>query len=228
MDKKSIISAKILMCALAIVIAVGCGGGGGGGSSSPSTDTSYQYLYDHNAYVLGGYTVRWPTNPVSVGSSIDGTASAFNTWVSASSGGLNMTYGTGTGDITVYYDSTLSSSVCGETTTYYTSAGQIVQAIVRISPNQSNCAQGLSGTLTHEGAHALGYFGHDTDSIMNTTGSGPVTSQNQQFFQMLYNMAAGTDINGYLSQVVSQKSSLYDPEGGQIFSITQRTKCIHK
>lgn len=218
---------KILFCSLALLAAVSCGGGSGGSSSS-STDTSYQYLYDHNAYLLGGYTVRWPGNPVTVGTEIDGTASSFNVWATASGGGLYMTYGSGTGDISVYWDSTLSSSVCGETTTYFTTAGQIVQAIVRMNPDQSRCAQGLSGTLTHEAAHALGFFGHDTNSIMNPTGSGPVTSQNQQFFQMLYNMSPGTNINGYLGLAASKQSSKFDPDGGEIFSITQRTKCTHK
>ena len=223
-QRKNII-AKILICAFALLAAVGCGGGGGGTSSS-SSSTIYQYVYDHNAYILGGYTVRWPYNPVSVGSEVEGTASAFNNWVSASSGGLRMTYGTGTGDVTVYYDYTLSSSVCGETTTYYNGAGYIVQAIIRMNPDQSRCAQGLYGTLIHEAAHALGFFGHDSDSIMNPTGSGPITTQNQQFFQVLYSLAAGTNINGYLNQAVSKQSSKYDPDGGEIYSITQRTRCI--
>ena len=137
-----------------------------------------------------------------------------------------MTYGTGTGDVTVYYDYTLSSSVCGETTTYYKRRWVYCAGHYQ---DESRPKPLRPGPLRHaysRAAHALGFFGHDSDSIMNPTGSGPITTQNQQFFQVLYSLAAGTNINGYLNQAVSKQSSKYDPDGGEIYSITQRTRCI--
>jgi hypothetical protein len=142
---------------------------------------------------------------------------AFERWTTASGGQVRFSFGGG-GNITVRYDSNMS--YCGLATITYNSAGQIILATIAIHPDQSRCYDGLENTLTHEAAHAIGFFGHDpSGSIMSSTGNGPILSQHGTFFKMLYSMSPGTDITGFLGKKRTTASTTFSKSGGRTFTI---------
>lgn len=224
------ISRTPIMLALLLLaaVALSCsgGGGGGGGDSTTYTQDDYRYLYTYNAYMLDGYTIRWPSSTITVSApDFPEAPAAFGQWP-----GVNFSFVSGAANVTVVYDSSIGSSACGVTWIYWNSAGEITDVDMSINPDQTRCAQGLSGTLTHEAAHAVGFLGHDpSDNIMNTTGSGPITDQNRRFMTLLYSMPAGTNINGFLQRAAGA-ASRYDPSGGTTYSIRlehRRRPCAH-
>lgn len=200
------------------LIAISCGGGGGGGSGggSSSTTSDYQYLYARNAYALGGYTVRWASNTVGVyAPEFPEAQAAFNRWANSS---LQFSFGL-TGNVEMYWSNNLPSNVCGRAYYNYFTSGTMFKSLIYINSNiVDSCYGGLSHIITHEAAHALGFFGHDPagTSIMGPYARGGITSQNRRFFQLLYGSPAGTNINGKLGKKRLGKSSVFSKNGTRI------------
>lgn len=219
--RKTILRYAALAGLLGVFIwALACGGGGGGsggGSSSGWSTADYQYLNLHNASYLDGFTVRWPNVPIGVSApEFPEARAAFERWTSASGGKVRFAFGGG--NITVSYDSNMS--YCGLARVTYTASGQIVSATITIHPDQSRCYNGLENTLTHEAAHAIGFFGHDASgTIMSPTGNGPITSQQGTFFNMLYSMSPGTDISGFLGKTRMASSTKFNKSGGRLYTL---------
>ena len=182
------------------------GSGGGGGSGD------YQFLYEHNAKELDGRTVRWGSNTVNVYTGgIPGAEAAVNRW--AGPVGFNFV-GSPPGD-GITFNWTSSGGYCGLTNTYYFSSGRISRAVIYINTEQQNCRGGLDNTLTHETAHALGFFGHTGDgSLMDPDGgNGNITSTLRNFMSQLYAHPYGWDVNPYLSLQRKVPVSRYQPNG---------------
>ncbi|MBA4392378.1 MAG: hypothetical protein C0407_02380, partial [Desulfobacca sp.] len=158
----------------------------------PSPSGEYQYLYDHNANRLSGHTVRWPSTIPVITNGIPGAEAATSRW------GLSFSFGAG-GGITMQYFN--SNSLCGQTVTRFTTAGRIVGAAISINRDQTRCTGGLGNTITHEVAHAIGYFGHTNDGgLMDPAGgNGGITSPVMNMINLLYSLSPGTDITSRLS-----------------------------
>ena len=201
----------------------GGGGGSGGGSSSGWSTADYTYLNLHNASYLEGHTVRWPNVPIGVSApDIPEVQAAFERWTSASGGRVRFAFGGS--DITVSYDSNMS--YCGLARVTYDAGGFIVAARITIHPDQSRCYGGLENTLTHEAAHAIGFFGHDpSGTIMSPTGNGGITSQHETFFKMLYSLDPGTDITGFLTKKRISSSTKYKKSGGRTYTLVIPRRC---
>jgi hypothetical protein len=203
-------------CLLALALALsscetGSSSSGGGGSSSGD----YRFLYDHNATHLGGHTIRWESNTIKVYTGgIAGAEAAINRWV----GPVNFSYVGSSPSDGISFSWTSSNSYCGITYTYYTNSGRISQAIVQIATNQALCRGGLDNTVSHEAAHALGFFGHTADGgLMDPDGGNSnITTPVRNFMSLLYSHPFGWDITPFLSLQGKLMSSLYQKNGTQI------------
>jgi hypothetical protein len=183
---------------------------GGGGSSS-----DVRFLLDHNANLLGGYTIRWETNTVKVFTNgIPGAEAAVNRWA----GPVNFIFVGSAPSDGISFSQNNSSSYCGVTNTYYFNSGKISQSVIQIAANQSFCRGGLDNTLAHETAHALGFFGHTSDGgLMDPDGgNGTISSSVRSFMSSLYSHSYGWNINPYLSLQTKLMDSRYNPNGNQI------------
>ncbi|MEW5913657.1 MAG: hypothetical protein AB1814_13940 [Thermodesulfobacteriota bacterium] len=206
-----------ILAALALAAASCSGGGGGGGSDGGFSTSDYQFLYTYNAVLLSGHTIRWASVPIAVSYSVSGTPAAFNRWNSASSGAVSFSFGT-SGNITV--DWTDSTSYCGVTYLTWSSSGRMISARVYIARVQTYCAGGVDDTLAHEAGHAIGFIGHDSSGLMNPYGGQSISSQEARFMRLLYSLAPGTDITGFLKLQAKQTSSKYDASGQRSYSMT--------
>jgi hypothetical protein len=199
---------------LLLAFLVSCGGGdsnSGGGSSS----ADYRFLYEHNAQYLDGHTIRWESNTVYVYTGgIPGAQEAVNRWAGPVSF-VFVNYRPASG---ISFDWSDSSSYCGVTYTDYYTSGKIVKAAVYITSDQSRCRGGLSNTLTHETAHALGFFGHTSDgSLMDPDGgNGTITPALRDFMGLLYSHPYGWDISNYISGQRKILPGRYQPNGAEI------------
>lgn len=199
---------------LLLLILCSCAGndsdsGGGGGSSD------YRLLYEHNAKELDGHTIRWGSNVVNVYTAgIPGAEAAVRRWAGPVSFNF-VGYPPGDG---ISFNWNASGGYCGLTNTYYYNSGRISRAVVYINSNQLLCRGGLDNTLTHETAHALGFFGHTTDgSLMDPDGgNGNITSNLRNFMSLLYAHPYGFDVNPYLSLQRKLALSRYQPNGTQM------------
>jgi hypothetical protein len=208
---------RIFFIVILLLMVCRCGGGGsssGGGSSNGSSTNSYQFLYDHNANLLGGYTIRWETNTVKIYTAgIPGAETAINRWGSTA----NFVFVSSPPSDGISFTVVNSSSYCGITNTYYLNSGKITQAVIQIASDQTYCRGGLANTVAHETAHALGFFGHTADSgLMDPDGgNGRITTAVQNFFSLLYSHPNGWNISSFLSSA-KVPSGLYQPNGNQV------------
>jgi len=209
--KRLLLFGSLFVFALALYACSQGGSNSGGGSSS----ANYQFLYDHNAKELDGHTIRWESNTIKVYTGgIPGAESAINQWV----GPVNFNYVGSSPSDGISLSWTNSSSYCGQTTTYYTNSGKILQAIVQIATNQAGCRGGLDNTLSHEAAHGLGFFGHTADGgLMDPDGGNSnITTPVRNFMSLLYSHPSGWDISSFLSLKTKLMSSRYQKNGTQI------------
>jgi hypothetical protein len=185
--------------------------GGGGGSSS-----DFRFLYDHNANELDGHTVRWESNQIKVYTGgIPGAEAAVNQWA----GPVSFVFVGSPPTDGISFSLTGSSSFCGVTNTFYFNSGRIARAEVSINANQQFCRGGLNNTLTHETAHALGFFGHTADGTLMDPdgGNGTITGSLRNFMGLLYSQPYGRDINSLLSlQAKRPDRNGYQPKGTEM------------
>ena len=115
---------------------------------------------------------------------------------------------------------------CGLTRITYTAAGFIVSGGDHHPSRSGPLLRGLENTLTHEAAHAIGFFGHDpSGSIMSPTGNGDITSQNGTFFKMLYTLVPGTEITGFLGKKRIISSTKFNKSGSRVFTLVIPRRC---
>jgi hypothetical protein len=206
---------RLIMSCLLLAALWSCAGGGsdsGGGGSNGD----YRFLYDHNAQELDGHTIRWDSNTIKVYTGgIPGAESAVSRW----NGPVNFQFVGSPPSDGISFSLSGSSSYCGLTNTYYYNSGRISRAVVYINSNQQFCRGGLENTLTHETAHALGFFGHTADGTLMDPdgGNGSITGTLRNFMGLLYSRPYGWDINPYLSlQRKLTDRSRYQANGTQM------------
>jgi hypothetical protein len=206
---------RLIIGCLLLATLWSCAGGGsdsgGGGSNS-----DYRFLYDHNAQELDGHTIRWDSNTIKVYTGgIPGAESAVSRWA----GPVNFQFVGSPPSDGISFSLAGSSSFCGVTNTYYFNSGRVSRAVVTINSNQQFCRGGLENTLTHESAHALGFFGHTADGTLMDPdgGNGSITGTLRNFMGLLYSHPYGWDINPFLSlQRKLTDRSRYQANGTQM------------
>lgn len=206
---------QLIIVGLLLVSLWSCAGtgsdSGGGGSNS-----DYRFLYDHNAQELDGHTIRWESNQIKVYTGgIPGAESAVNRW----SGPVNFIFVGAPPSDGISFSLTGSSSFCGVTNSFYFNSGRISRAVVSINSNQQFCRGGLDNTLTHETAHALGFFGHTADGTLMDPdgGNGSINGSLRNFMGLLYSQPYGRDINPFLSlQPKLPNRGRYQPNGTEM------------
>jgi len=198
------------------------GGGSGQGSNWPSGD--YSYLNQHNASYNNGVIIRWQT-PILVNTNgISGAEDSFRQW------GLPFSFvNYNPSEGIVVSMGNPGAGVCGSTTSqWYSTNGRMVSARIIISQNLHGCTGGLSGVITHEACHAIGYRGHSSDGgLMDTTGgNGQITAAVRNMISLLYSLPVGTNIKPVLS---AKKPSLLPrleykqiPDGGRIVTLVEQ------
>ena len=197
-----------------------CGSGSGGSSSGSGggSGSNYQFLYDHNAFELNGFTVRWASTNIKVYTAgITGAETAVNRWA----GPVSFTFvNSSPGDGITFSWTSSGGNTCGVATTYFYNSGQISNVQVRISTNQTGCRGGLDNTLTHEAGHALGFFGHTSDGgLMDPDGGNSnITTPVRNFMTLLYSQPYGWDIRSLLSSKIKSSAVIYQKNGTRIMS----------
>jgi hypothetical protein len=203
--------ALLLILALAFSSCSSGGSNSGGGSSN----SDFRFLYDHNASVLNGHTVRWESNNVKIYTAgIAGAEAAVNRWV----GPVNFTFVSSPPSDGISFSFASLGNTCGVTNTFYLNSGKITSATVQIDPNQNGCRGGLNNTITHEVGHALGFFGHTADGgLMDPDGGNSnITTAVRNFMSLLYSQPFGRDITSFLSSKIKTTPGLYQTNGTQI------------
>jgi hypothetical protein len=188
---------------------------GGSSSGSGGVRTDYQFLYDHNAFELNGFTVRWESNTIKVfTANIAGAETAVNRWA----GPVNFTFvGSPPADGITFSMINPGGGICGQTTTTFLNSGKITKAQIQIVSDQTNCRGGLANTLAHEAGHALGFFGHSIDGgLMDSDGGNSnITTQVKNFMSLLYSQSFGWNITPFLSAKIKSPNTLYDRTGSR-------------
>ncbi len=187
---------------------------GGGGSGGGVSGADYRFLYDHNANVLNGHTVRWESNTVKVYTAeISGAEAAVNRWA----GPVNFSFVGSPPSDGISFSWTSSGNFCGVASTFYLNSGKITQSSVQIHTNQNGCRGGLDNTLSHEAAHALGFFGHTADGgLMDPDGGNSnITTPVRNFMSLLYSRSYGWDINPFLSLKTKPTNGPFQANGTQ-------------
>lgn len=201
---------------LALVLA-SCSSGGsssGGSGSSGGSSTDFRFLFNHNADQLNGHTIRWESNNIKVYTAgLPGAEAAINRWA----GPVSFTFVSSPPSDGITFKLDSSTTLCGQTNTFYFNSGKIAQAVVSIF-DQTFCRGGLPNTVAHETAHALGFFGHTADGgLMDPDGgNGNITTQDRNFMNLLYSQPFGWDITPFLSLNAKLTNGRYQPNGTQI------------
>ena len=141
------------MTALGLLL-LGCGSDNGSGSSKNAP------LYEFNARFNGGRTARWSNLPVRVFLG-NGVASAgeVTAWTAATGGAVTFTFVGSAGGANITFRFQSGSDICGVTLVEYTDEGDITSADVAVSQSVYRGPQCVR-TVTHETAHAIGFFSH--------------------------------------------------------------------
>jgi hypothetical protein len=172
-----------------VLVALGCGNDDDGESNS--------FLFENNAQFNGGRTVRWPSLPIRVFLG-NGVASfgEVTVWTSATGGAVTFSAVGTAGAANVTFGFRGGTDICGITEVEYTDAGEITAASVSVSQAIYRGPQCVR-TVTHETAHAIGFFSHTSDGGLmdDDGGDGEITPPVSQMFRDLYALAPGTVIS---------------------------------
>jgi hypothetical protein len=175
--------------ALSLVLLVGCDN-----DDDSSGATKNPPLFEFNAAENGGRTVRWPNLPIRVflGNGV-AKSNEVTVWTGATSGVVTFTFVGNAGAANITYDTGISNpGICG-VTDILMDGDHIVATSVSVNASiyrSSGCVR----TVTHEAAHAIGFFGHTDDGglLDDDGGNGVITPVVGQVLRDLYLLPPGT------------------------------------
>ena len=178
-----------------------CGSGATSSGSGDQGDRSvkdYEYLYQHNAVLLNGKTVRWPSTTVTVSGATGGAwRRAIGRWSE-----LDFIFVDTGGEIDLRYAH--SDDWCGRADRRFDSSGMIYGCTVRISTSHERNGCGIEvDTVTHEVGHCIGIHGETHDGgVMDLTaaGSNEITTAVREMISLLYALPVGYDVTSRLAQ----------------------------
>ena len=185
---------------LASLLLLGCGND----SSGPSKNAA---LFQYNAQFNGGRTVRWPSLPVKVylGNGV-ANADEVTTWTGATGAAVTFIFVGSAGGANIVFGFRSGTDICGVTTLEYTDAGEITSADVQVSQSIYRGPQ-CQRTVTHETAHAIGFFDHTSDGgLMDPDGgNGVITSEVSQMLRDLYRTAPNTQVSAQVKRQAERR-----------------------
>ena len=178
-----------------------CGSGATSSGSVGEDDRSvkdYEYLHQHNAVLLNGKTVRWPSTTVTVsGATSRAWRRAIGRWSE-----LDFIFVDTGGEIDLRYAH--SDDWCGRADRRFDSSGMIYGCTVRISTSHERNGCGIEvDTVTHEVGHCIGFHGETHDGgVMDLTaaGSNEITTAVREMISLLYALPVGYDVTSRLAQ----------------------------
>jgi hypothetical protein len=154
-------------------------------------------LFTYNAQQNNGRTVRWPNLPIRVflGGNV-AQASEVNIWTQATNGAVTFAFvGSAAGaNMTFAFQS--ATDVCGVTFVDFDDNGNLTSSETRVSQSIYRGPQ-CERTVTHESAHAIGFFGHTHDGgLMDPDGGdGSITPLVAGTLSDLYHLPPGTAVS---------------------------------
>jgi hypothetical protein len=184
-----------------VLLLTACSGGSSSGSKEEmSVLGDYSDLYQYNAYLLDGHTVRWDSTTIPIyGVTKAGWQKAIKRWpvvnfrfvATKPAWGIHI----------LGYDDLGNN--CGLASFTYDSAGALEWCTVKVNifHDDMNCAR-VTDTITHEVGHCIGVFRHTTDGGLmdeKADGSSEITSSIIAMLGLLYSLAPGTDISDQLA-----------------------------
>lgn len=180
--------------------------GNGEGRSACMPNGDYQYLYDHNAKLLAGRTIRWRSTTIHVSGAVGSWRKAVDRWSTATNVNLvhvELTPADGLGFEIIGDTIDLPDNVCGQaSSSYWSSSGELVNCSITINANIENMNCIEDRTVAHEVGHCLGFKGHSNDvGLMTESAQGEtdkITEKTRTFINLLYSLPPGTDINSKL------------------------------
>ena len=190
----------ILAFVLIWVAACGSGATSSGSHSGDEGDPSgkdYEYLHQHNAVLLNGKTVRWPSTNVTVSGATSGAwRRAIGRWPE-----VNFIFVDTDAEIDLRYDH--SDDWCGRADRRFDSSGMIYSCTVRISTRHERNGCGAEvDTVTHEVGHCIGFHGETHDGgvmDLTTAGSSEITTPVREMISLLYALPVGHDVTSRLA-----------------------------
>ena len=192
-------NARIGLLIVVLLLTACSGGSSSGAKEETAVLGDYSDLYQYNAYLLDGHTVRWVSTTIPVyGATGAGWRKAIKRWptVNFRFVATKPTWGI---HILGYDD---LGNICGLASFTYDSAGALERCTVKVSilHEDLNCAR-VTDTITHEIGHCIGVFKHTTDGGLmdeKADGSSEITSSVAAMLGLLYTLAPGTDIRDQL------------------------------
>ena len=205
---------------IAVLLLTACSGGtNSGAKEEAAVSGNYSDLYQYNAYLLDGYTVRWASTTIPVYGAIGaGWQKAIKQWPIVNFRFVSTKPAWGI-HILGYDD---LGNICGLAAFTYDSAGALELCTVKINVfhDDMNCAR-VTDTIKHEIGHCIGVFKHTTDGGLmdeRADGSSEITSPVTAMLRLLYTIGPGTDIR---DQLLSRRPgsirtmSRYQADGGK-------------
>jgi hypothetical protein len=183
---------RALSVAVAVGLALALAGCGKDSSAGPSD--SDDLLVRHNARFNDGQTFRFATLPVPVFTNGLAQASEVTAWTGATRGAVTFTFvGSRPARGIAFRTSNLPLDTCAVTTVLHTDT--IREADVEVNPaiyRSRLCVR----TVTHEVAHAVGFFDHTGDGgLMDPDGgNGEITPPVADMLQRLYSLPPGSAV----------------------------------
>ena len=186
----------------------------------------YSDLYQYNAYLLDGHTVRWvPTTIPGYGATRAGWRKAIKRWPTVNFWFVSTEPVRGI-HILGYDD---LGNICGLASFTYDSAGALELCTVKVNifHDDMNCGR-VADTITHEIGHCIRVFKHTTDGGLmdeKADGSSEITSSVAAMLGLLYSLAPGTDIRDqWLARRPGRMGAMsrYQADGGQRYSRSWR------
>jgi hypothetical protein len=155
------------------------------------TDT--RLLFDLNARVNDGRTVRWASLPIPVFTNGIAHEDEVTAWTRATGGIVTFTFVAQQPAHGISFRGGSGSDICGLATVEYDDDGRILAVDVQIVLaiyRSSLCV----GTVTHEVGHAIGYLAHTANGgLMDAdSGNGRITADDGAFIRALYALSPGT------------------------------------
>jgi hypothetical protein len=210
---------------IVVVLLTACSGESSSGSKEETAAPgNYSDLYQYNAYLLDGYTLRWVSRIISVyGATRIGWRKAIKRWPTVNFRFVSTKPARGI-HILGYDD---LGNACGLASFTYDNTGALEWCTVKVNMyhDDMNCAQ-VTDTITHEIGHCIGVFKHTTDGGLmdeKADGSSEITSSVIAMLRLLYTLAPGTDIRDQLlarRPSGTRAMSRYEADRGRRYSRT--------
>jgi hypothetical protein len=208
---------------IVVLLLTACSGGSRSGAKEETAVLgNYSDLYQYNAYLLDGHTVRWASTTIPVyGATREDWRKAIKRWPI-----VNFRFVSTKPARAIHilgYDDLGNN--CGIARFTYDSAGALELCTIKVNifHDDMKCSR-VTDTITHEIGHCIGVFKHTTDGGLmdeKADGSSEITSSVTAMLGLLYTIPPGTDVR---NQLLARRSGSmrtmphYQADGGKRYT----------